>query len=40
VLEGKPDHRDSLLSDDERAAHDCMYPCVSRSCGDRLVLDL
>ncbi|MFB7500843.1 flavin reductase family protein [Streptomyces sp. NPDC056161] len=40
VLEGRPDHRDSLLSPDERAADDCMYPCVSRSCGDRLVLDL
>nr|WP_243850398.1 2Fe-2S iron-sulfur cluster binding domain-containing protein [Modestobacter marinus] len=40
VLAGVPDHRDSLLSDDERAAGDCMYPCVSRSCSDRLVLDL
>ncbi|PZA21594.1 oxidoreductase [Modestobacter versicolor] len=40
VLAGVPDHRDSLLDDDERAAGDCMYPCVSRSCSDRLVLDL
>lgn len=40
VLQGVPDHRDSLLADDERAANDCMYPCVSRSCGDLLVLDL
>jgi ferredoxin len=40
VLAGLPDHRDSLLDDDERAAGDCMYPCVSRSCSDRLVLDL
>ena len=40
VLAGVPDHRDSLLDDDERAANDCMYPCVSRSCSDRLVLDL
>jgi ferredoxin-NADP reductase len=40
VLAGQPDHRDSLLDDDERAAADCMYPCVSRSCSDRLVLDL
>ena len=37
---GRPDHRDSLLDDDERAAGDCMYICVSRSCTDRLVLDL
>jgi ferredoxin-NADP reductase len=40
VLDGRPDHRDSLLDDDERAAGDCMYICVSRSCTDRLVLDL
>ncbi|WSQ14626.1 PDR/VanB family oxidoreductase [Streptomyces sp. NBC_01231] len=40
VLEGQPDHRDSVLADHERAANDCMFLCVSRSCGDRLVLDL
>ena len=40
VLAGRPDHRDSLLDDDERAAADCMYICVSRSASDRLVLDL
>jgi ferredoxin-NADP reductase len=40
VLDGRPDHRDSLLDDDERAAGDCMYICVSRSCTERLVLDL
>ena len=40
VLAGVPDHRDSILDDDERAAGDCMFVCVSRSCGDRLVLDL
>jgi ferredoxin-NADP reductase len=40
VLAGLPDHRDSLLDDDDRAAGDCMYICVSRSCTDRLVLDL
>ena len=40
VLAGEPDHRDTLLDDDERAAGDCMYICVSRSCSDRLVLDL
>ncbi|NUU25225.1 MAG: oxidoreductase [Streptomycetaceae bacterium] len=40
VVEGRPDHRDSILTDHERAADDCMFVCVSRSCGDRLVLDL
>jgi ferredoxin-NADP reductase len=40
VLDGIPDHRDSLLDDDDRAVGDCMYICVSRSCTDRLVLDL
>src|SRR3954453_11876013 len=40
VVAGRPDHRDSLLDDDERAAGDCMYICVSRSLSDRLVLDL
>jgi ferredoxin-NADP reductase len=40
VLAGTPDHRDSVLEDHERAAGDCMLLCVSRSCSDRLVLDL
>ena len=40
VVEGEPDHRDSLLSEDEKAAGDYMMICVSRSCGPRLVLDL
>ncbi|ALE84454.1 ferredoxin [Pseudonocardia sp. HH130629-09] len=41
VLAGVPDHRDSVLDDDdERAAADCMLVCVSRSVGPRLVLDL
>jgi len=40
VLAGQPDHRDALLDQDDRAAGDCMYICVSRSCSDRLVLDL
>lgn len=38
VLEGEIDHRDELLTDDER--HDSMLLCVSRCRGDRLVLDL
>lgn len=40
VLKGEPDHRDSILGDADRAAGHCMFPCVSRSCTDRLVLDL
>ncbi|MET7655931.1 PDR/VanB family oxidoreductase [Streptomyces sp. NPDC005486] len=40
VLDGEPDHRDSLLTEDERAAGDTMLICVSRSRGPRLVLDL
>jgi ferredoxin-NADP reductase len=40
VLSGVPDHRDSVLSDEERQANDCMMICVSRACTDRLVLDL
>jgi ferredoxin-NADP reductase len=40
VLGGIPDHRDSLLSDDERAGNNVMLPCVSRSCSDQIVLDL
>lgn len=40
VLGGQPDHRDSILDDDERARADCMFICVSRSATSRLVLDL
>lgn len=40
VLSGTPDHRDSLLSDDERQQGDVMMICVSRALSDRLVLDL
>lgn len=40
VLAGQPDHRDSILDDSERDNADCMFICVSRSCTDRLVLDL
>lgn len=38
VLEGEIDHRDELLTDDERG--DSMLICVSRCRGGRLVLDL
>ncbi|QIY74323.1 2Fe-2S iron-sulfur cluster-binding protein [Streptomyces sp. RLB1-33] len=40
VLAGVPDHRDQVLSDEERAAGDTMMICVSRCRGDRLVLDV
>jgi ferredoxin len=39
IIEGVADHRDSLLSDDERASMATLMPCVSRSVGPRLVLD-
>lgn len=40
VLEGIPDHRDSVLTEDEREVNDCMMICVSRACTARLTLDL
>jgi len=40
VLEGTPDHRDSVLSEAEKAAGEVMLICVSRSRTERLVLDL
>ena len=40
VLSGTPDHRDSLLSDEERAANTTMLICVGRALSERLVIDL
>jgi ferredoxin-NADP reductase len=40
VLEGTPDHRDSVLSTDTRTSGEVMLVCVSRSCTEKLVLDL
>ncbi|WP_017598703.1 PDR/VanB family oxidoreductase [Nocardiopsis lucentensis] len=40
VVSGEVDHRDSLFSEEERRTGDRMLPCVSRSFGDRLVLDI
>ncbi len=40
VLLGRPDHRDSVLSEADRSTGECMLPCVSRSLDDLLVLDL
>jgi ferredoxin-NADP reductase len=40
VLEGLPDHRDSILTDEEKAAGTVMMVCCGRSLTPRLVLDL
>jgi ferredoxin-NADP reductase len=40
VIEGEVDHRDHVLSEPEKAANSCMMVCVSRACGQRLVLGL
>ena len=40
VLDGIPDHRDSVLDAQARRTNDCMMICVSRACTTRLVLDL
>lgn len=40
VLDGEPDHRDSLLTPDEQAAGETMMICVSRARSARLRLDL
>jgi len=40
VLDGVPEHRDSVLTDDERESNETMMICVGRACSSRLVLDL
>jgi ferredoxin-NADP reductase len=40
IVEGEVDHRDSILSPQEREAGKTMFCCVSRAKGDRLVLDI
>lgn len=40
VLEGVPEHRDTILTDEERERSGTMMICVGRSCSKRLVLDL
>ncbi|MFD7557221.1 PDR/VanB family oxidoreductase [Streptomyces sp. NPDC059533] len=40
VIEGAPDHRDTLLSGEQHAAGDVMMLCVSRCASKRLVLDI
>ncbi len=40
IISGEVDHRDSIFSDEERAAGKTMMICVSRAKGTRLVLDI
>jgi ferredoxin len=40
VLDGELDHRDSVLSEEDREAGEYMMICVSRCRSERLVLDL
>lgn len=40
VLDGSPDHRDSVLTESERQANDTMMICCSRSRSPRLVIDM
>ncbi len=40
VVSGTPDHRDVVLSDDEKAAGNVMQICVSRAKSSRLVIDI
>jgi hypothetical protein len=40
VLDGEPDHRDAVLTAEERSSGETMMICVSGARGTRLVLDL
>lgn len=40
VLEGEPDHRDSFLTESEKARNNQFTPCCSRAKSARLVLDI
>lgn len=40
VLNGTPDHRDTVLSGDDRDRSDVIYPCVSRARSPILTVDL
>lgn len=40
VLEGEIDHRDDIISDEDKEKNNVMCVCVSRAKGNRLVLDL
>lgn len=40
VIEGEPDHRDVILTDDEKASNTVMQICVSRAKTPKLVIDI
>ena len=40
VVAGRPEHRDLILSENDRSANDCFYPCVSRSLTAELEVSL
>jgi ferredoxin-NADP reductase len=40
VLSGEPEHRDSVLGDEEKGELGIMFPCVSRARGGHLTLDV
>ncbi|WP_258933482.1 hypothetical protein [Nesterenkonia pannonica] len=40
MLDGEVDHRDAVLSDEEKAESEVMMICVSRCIGEKLVLEL
>lgn len=40
VIDGRPDHQDVYLDDDEKAEGRCIMTCVSRSLSPKLTLDL
>lgn len=40
VLDGVPEHRDQVLTDEEKARHEVMMICVGRAKTERLVLDI
>lgn len=40
ILEGEADHRDSILTDDEKKENKTIFPCCSSAKGKLLVLDL
>jgi ferredoxin len=40
VLEGEVEHRDAILTEEDRESNTAMMVCCSRARGDRLVLDV
>jgi vanillate O-demethylase ferredoxin subunit len=40
VISGEPDHRDIILTDEEKASNTVMQICVSRAKSKRLVIDI